>query len=766
MMRTTRLSAAVLSAALLLTGCFEDKESQNGAFDVMAGFDPLPLGTNPTIIPFPFDGLFAGSATPTLNIPGAATNPLIAQANRLDGFSTTASGFIDVFGFLDMDTVAANLVIVNLSTGIILQPGVDFTVQSATVTDKTGVAINRQRTRILIEPLKPLSPSTTYLVGLKKGVKTLDGGTLYPSPMFRILASSTKIADQTDPLLAKYTDPVKRAQLEGLRSQIINPSVNLLATFGHVAADDLVLAYRFTTQSTTKSLDRVAAAATAQPIAAVATGLNTNTINPAAGLPAIADVYAGFTTVPSFQKTAGGDTHSTVPLTSFWSADATKPDLTAKHLGVIPCGAYAVGADVGGVTGAPSASTTACFPVPVKQSDEKIPMLVTVPNAASGQVKPAGGWPVVIFQHGITRNRTDLIAAAPALAQAGFVGVAIDLPLHGLDPASPLHGNALFTGTAAASLMTGERTFDLDLVNNTTGAPGPDGVADGSGTHFINLTSPITSRDNLRQGASDLLYLSKSLANLDLNGDAVPDIDMSQVRFASISLGGVVGGVFLGADAGAGKVVGAAALSVSGGGIGKLLDASKYYGPIVAGGLAAATAGLPVADQVLEGTDNFETFLRMAQTLVDSGDPINYAVSARTNHPTLLTELLNDGTVPNMAVAGPVSAGQDRVAQSGFLSGTEPLARVMGLTLVSPPVNGSTAARTPVTGANQGLWVQFNSGRHGSLIDPRPVSESPTAAEQLEAYNVTVEMQKQMVSFLKSNGTCLPIGAGSSCVAP
>ncbi|HEX5359624.1 MAG TPA: hypothetical protein VFW49_00760, partial [Fluviicoccus sp.] len=114
----------------------------------------------------------------------------------------------------------------------------------------------------------------------------------------------------------------------------------------------------------------------------------------------------------------------------------------------------------------------------------------------------------------------------------------------------------------------------------------------------------------------------------------------------------------------------------------------------------------------------------------------------------------------------PVSAGQDRVAQSGFLSGTEPLARIMGLTLVSPPVNGSTAARTPVTGANQGLWVQFNSGRHGSLIDPRPVSETPTAAEQLEAYNVTVEMQKQMVSFLKSNGTCLPIGAGSSCVAP
>src|SRR3546814_5166859 len=45
---------------------------------------------------------------------------------------------------------------------------------------------------------------------------------------------------------------------------------------------------------------------------------------------------------------------------------------------------------------------------------------------------PADGWPVVIFQHGITGNRTQMIAIAPALAAAGFATVAIDLPLHGL----------------------------------------------------------------------------------------------------------------------------------------------------------------------------------------------------------------------------------------------------------------------------------------------------------------------------------------------
>ncbi|MGV2480389.1 UNVERIFIED_CONTAM: hypothetical protein IGO34_26690, partial [Salmonella enterica subsp. enterica serovar Weltevreden] len=103
---------------------------------------------------------------------------------------------------------------------------------------------------------------------------------------------------------------------------------------------------------------------------------------------------------------------------------------------------------------------------------------------------------VVIFQHGITGNRSQMLPLSPALTQAGFAVIAIDLPLHG----------AAATGSEAALRVPGttERTFDLDLVNNTTSAPGPDGSIDGSGTHFINLASLATSRDNLRQGVSDL----------------------------------------------------------------------------------------------------------------------------------------------------------------------------------------------------------------------------------------------------------------------
>jgi hypothetical protein len=76
------------------------------------------------VIPFPFDALFAGAKTPTLNIPNAlGPIRLLLNANLQDGFSTTASWFIDIFGMVDLDTVAnvnpllSNLMIINGATG-------------------------------------------------------------------------------------------------------------------------------------------------------------------------------------------------------------------------------------------------------------------------------------------------------------------------------------------------------------------------------------------------------------------------------------------------------------------------------------------------------------------------------------------------------------------------------------------------------------------------------------------------------------------------
>src|SRR5207237_1097576 len=75
-----------------------------------------------------------------------------------------------------------------------------------------------------------------------------------------------------------------------------------------------------------------------------------------------------------------------------------------------------------------------------------IPTLVAIPTGCGAM--PGTGWPVVIFQHGITRNREDMLGIAGSISQACMATLAIDLPLHGVtDKTDPFYKNQLFTGT-------------------------------------------------------------------------------------------------------------------------------------------------------------------------------------------------------------------------------------------------------------------------------------------------------------------------------
>ncbi|MHB8766387.1 MAG: alpha/beta hydrolase, partial [Deferrisomatales bacterium] len=346
----------------------------------------------------------------------------------------------------------------------------------------------------------------------------------------------------------------------------------------------------------------------------------------------------------------------------------------------------------------------------VKTADQTMPLLLAVPNATSGQAKPAAGWPVVIFQHGITSDRTAMLPIADALASAGFAVVSIDMPLHGLPPGHPLR---VVPGLA-------ERTFDLDLVNNTTGAPGPDTAADSSGTHFINLSSLLTSRDNLRQAVADLFALHTALGSLDYDGGGA-DLDTSKVRFVGHSLGGMVGSVFLALE----PTVGAGVLGMPGGGIAKLLDGSATFGPRLAAGLAA--------NGVNKGTGDYESFFAVAQAAVDSADPINYAAATVTGRGVLLYRVKDDLVVPNNVL--PTNPILPAKTVPSFLAGTDPLATLQGLL--------RTTATT--AGANLRALVRFNAGDHASLLKP-----TSSAA-------VTSVMQSAAATFLATNGAQLTI---------
>jgi len=751
-MRLARFTPVLL--VLALSAC--DKASNEGG-DFPGGvgtkavtiFDPVAASPQ---FPFPIDLLFAGFTDPTLNIPNPTANPAVVAVNEQDGWSTTASLFTDLTGFVDYDSVAAGLLIIDASTGARLTAGTDFTIQQSPAIDTAAPAgpINTKRSRILIEPLKPLKPSTQYIVALTTAIRSTAGEPIVAGDLFRVVRSTTPVSQQTEPALT-LLNATQKGTLEAIRQQYL-PMFQGLAAAG-LPADQIAMAWPFTTQSTTLTLQRMAAAATAAPLTLFPSGQTTAAL----GLPApLADIYVGQFTLP-YYLTAPSVEAPTAPLTQFWKADVTKPNLAGTFLGQVPCGAFATGATLPAGAAKPSNSTTLCYPLPLKQSNQTVPVILTIPQTTM----PDAGWPVAIVQHGITGNRSQALGLATAMTQAGFAVIAIDLPLHGIVATDPS-----VDPTAALRVPgTTERTFNLDLVNNTTGAAGPDAKTDGSGTHFINLASLTTSRDNLRQAVSDLLVLSKSLVPRDGSGNGavfvippgVPGagtvlpikFDTTKVRYVGHSLGGIVMTTFLGVNGDSS----AAVLAMPGGGVAKLLDASASFGPRIAAGLAG--------NGVAEGTDTYETFLRFAQTLVDSGDPLNFAAAAKVAHPLFMIEVVGDAVVPNCALKGDASCPTtDTITISGYLSGTTPLARLMGLSFRPGP--GETEAITlPLATPNVLLGpaarsniVRFAQGDHGSILSP---TASPAA---------TVEMQKLTASFLGSNGLCLPIGGACPAPAP
>ncbi|WP_420428187.1 hypothetical protein [Algiphilus sp.] len=742
-MRAQRLVPMALAVmALTLGGCSRVEESEDGGIpkgNLVSLFEPT-TGT----VPFPFDGLFAGFTDPTVNIP--SNSPPALAGNEIDGWSTTGSIFTDFIGFLDFSTTAEGLLFVALPEGAaprVLVEGEDYRVVDYPATSPIPgtnppvvLPINSYRTRLLIEPLKPLAPATQHVVVATDALRDVNGVAAVPSTEFRIVRKQTPVSAQDTPEV-QVLSAAQIATLESLQQQIIGPTLDGVTAVTGLSRDDIVVAWPFTTQSIGESLERLASQADARAAADASTPL-TITAAPSGltladiGAPDLAQIFVGAVDVPYYLQAPGNGNPDSVVNSGVWQADPTAPNLgTAENpttfLGQVPCGAFAAGA----MGFEPSTSTTRCFPQPVEQSVERLPMLITVPSQAP---RPDAGWPVVIFQHGITSDRTAMLALAPRLSAAGFVTVAIDLPLHGIPPADcSTSENALCPARqqlrgANALFGARERTFDVDQVP-------PEGV-DASGANYINLASLLTARDNNRQAVADLLHLRATLPRLNLDQSPGGDIDGNRVYFVGHSLGGIVGATFVALD----DNVRAATLANPGGGIGKLLDGSRSIGPQISGGLAAAAG-------VEEGTDNYESFLRFAQQVVDTTDPINFG-SALSDRRVHFIEVVNDLVVPNTVPRNPAPGEEghdptlDRVVVAGPLSGSTPLIESIGLDIVTVDnVDGDPIIRT---GAEASAAVRFTEGDHSVVLTP---ASSP----------INQEMQNEIVNFLASDGQCLPI---------
>lgn len=472
-------------------------------------------------------------------------------------------------------------------------------------------------------------------------------------------------------------------------------------------------------------------------------------INPALVAPML--VYRGDITLPYFLSAPDGDDGSPISSES-WVANTAM--------------------------GAPSEMITYRFPFPTKKSDQVVPIHVAMPEPTTlnsfGITKPAEGWPVVIFVHGITSDRSTSLPMSNALASACinpafaelapncFATISIDQPLHGFtssgstvpgfvgvsDPDYVAEPNVA-SNTPTPGLTERHFNFTADANQSPVAMDYETGFGE-SGSLFINLANFTNARDIMRQMTVDLLNVSASIDSMDVNGDGTADdLDPNNVYVIGHSLGAINGIPFLALNNDA-KVqaspfstlpqIKAAALMVTGSAPPTLLINSMAFSNSILGGLAAASPELTV------GRSGLETYLSVFQGLLDSVDPINFASSltdANSSTGILLTEVIGSGAsapsdlvIPNGA--DPLWGLSPLVGFNAPFAGTEPLVNEFGAVKTAE----ATSDGDPAV-----IVTRFTEGSHAT-----PVVAGNTDADPYTTQAAFNELIAEVITFFALDG--------------
>lgn len=666
------IPVAALVPMLGLGACLVDEsESTDPAPRPDAGFKAkyVPLGQ---ILPFPNDLVISQSdGTVNLSVQDASDfgNPLVAM-NQLDGFSPIASAYLSTTDTIDGDSLQpwtptdpGNVGLVDITDPQAPAPlvhGQDYEVVVSGVQEDAGQ-------RLFFNMLEPVGEKRRLLAVVTNGVQSTVGDSLAADYQFGLIKETlgADLSGDCATIAGEFEDATDGQNMVAI-CQAVAQQLGAASAFGYSPAN-VSATWTFSTQSITDALDAVASetedrTAVIQQARIPQTGdpVTTQTLLGQAS-PGYGNVWVGYIELPYYLDRSE-------PLSGFWQAQGGLP-------------------------------ITRYTPAPEATEMLEVPLFVTVPNdtARNGQgcedSVPQGGHPVVMFQHGITGNRTQAAAIADAFACRGFAVVAIDHPLHGVVPADQ---NPLIDTDR-------ERHFFLD-VNN-------DGTVDDSGKHYINIPSLLTSRDNLRQSVADLLNLSATVSGTIVTADAqgnptgTLNINGANKHFVGHSLGGIAGASFVGLD----DSVVSATLGMPGGYVTDLLRDSDTFGPRINAGLQQTNPGL------VPGTRLYNDFFRQAQTVIDSGDPANYGEETGDSN-ILMFQVSGDSVVPNSATAYLADAHD---------------------------IDATTTGGVDPTG-NSAL-VRYTEGDHGSLLDPSASQEAWAA------------MQCQMVVFAESGGTAIDL---------
>ncbi|MBE0618897.1 MAG: hypothetical protein IH608_13390, partial [Proteobacteria bacterium] len=401
-LRGARALIALLGLALFLGACSagnDDTETlgsdpyltEGGTARVFAQFEP-----GIQIMPMPNDVVWSADADPEdpgVQLPAegalAQLAPIINAQNLL-GFSPNMFLTVPVTGAVDPAT---------LQLFVFRLDGQDFRTQASfqAVSDPIDDADPTTPAGVLkLLPNTPFAPGAWYAVAVKMGLEDADGFAVTPSFTMRALKS-------TEP----FSTDSPFFNLEKLRAKFNEGGLfdGLAAATGAVlktpwTRDDVLVLWTFHTAAVTLDLPPNAQTAPA-PLAYSAFGTTLQTLKGLSGVlpadpelvwlnPATGEPTADPTGLPASIVLAGKGLPDISNLGSLYAGVFQSPDVASR-----------------------GALTTA------------VPFILLTP--AAGTVP----YPVVVFQHGITRSKEDVLALANTLAGKGLAVISIDAPLHG-----------------------------------------------------------------------------------------------------------------------------------------------------------------------------------------------------------------------------------------------------------------------------------------------------------------------------------------------
>lgn len=294
---------------------------------------------------------------------------------------------------------------------------------------------------------------------------------------------------------------------------------------------------------------------------------------------------------------------------------------------------------------------------------EDVRFAMTVPkNPAPGPI------PVVIFGHGLVTERRFVLALGDALAAKGFAAISIDFPYHGdrtyCAKGGPISVVNPTTGQLASlePCQAGSTCNDLGKCVDSAGQGNhlatfgvlPTPIA--SGAVFQEIDHIASTKDHFKQALVDLGALDRSLRTgswQSVMGHAV-----GPIYYTGQSLGGIMGGLFLGTNPDIQRAV----LNVPGADLVDLFNNSTFF--------SSQMDAFFTRNGITRDSYDGHRLLAVARWFLDSVDPQHVGPAAGARK--LLIQMATlDEIIPNactmvlQAVTG--APRKDYVAEHGFL---------------------------------------------------------------------------------------------------